>query len=151
MARIVGRFPACVVVTGLTVLGCGGGASQNADAGDAGGDTATSFLIACQPGASGGLVPAAYANPPEFSVNPSTGHQDQHTLTVTRLDVISDHTTTYLTAGPADHQHQVVLTLQQLEKILQNMPTTAVTGPPTQDAGGHTHTVSIKPCGVPGG
>jgi hypothetical protein len=109
----------------VAVLGCGGGAAQSADAGDGGGDPAASFLIACQPGASGVLVPAAHANPPEFSGDTSTGMQDQHTLTVLRRDVF-DHTTTYITAGPADHRHLVSLTLQQ-------------------------NTVSIKPCGIPGG
>jgi hypothetical protein len=138
-----------VFLLAVAALGCGGGAPRSADAGEGGGDTAASFLIECQPGASGVLVPAAYANPTEFSVNAQTGMLDPHTLTVLRRDVF-DHTTTYLTAGPADHQHQVVLTLQQIEGILQNTGTTVVTGPPTQNAAGHTHTVSIKPCGIPG-
>lgn len=135
-----------VFIVGVAALGCGGGAAQSEDAGDGGADA--SFLVTC-PGGSGVLVPAAYANPDEFSVNAGTGKQDLHTLTILRRDVF-DQTTTYTTAGPADHQHQVVLTLQQIEKILQNTTTTAETGPPTQDAAGHTHTVSIKPCGIPG-
>lgn len=154
--KMVRRRWVWIVVVGVTALGCGTGGPQSGGSGGSRGGSdgrggagagGGAQLIACDNSKSGPLVLAAYANPADFSVN-TTGRTHQHTLAISRGDVLNA-VTTFTTAGAADHQHAIVLTTDQVEGFRRAEPSTAVTGPPTQDPTGHTHTIMIKVCGIP--
>lgn len=88
----------------------------------------------------------AVAAPDDFSVNAETNQSDAHTLLMSRGAMIRRQLQ-YLTSGDGEHQHQVVLTSDELDALLVGQSVVVETyGPPLNTSGGHTHTVTIHPC-----
>ncbi len=123
--------------------GSGGSAGSSGSAGTAG-----TALVACMGSTVDNGNPGAIANPGDFSVNSDTGAPDQHTLWMGRADMVR-RVTQYSTAGSADHKHEVVFTETQLDALLGGMTiTVATSGPPSNAATGHSHTITVRACGV---
>lgn len=108
------------------------------------------MLLECFAG-NGETLVVTLANPTDFSVNTVTSAHDQHNLVITAGDFFS-HRTVYTTGGSANHQHEVRFTAEEIAGIQTNVgfPTVAETGPPLNAAAGHTHTVQLTHCGLPG-
>ena len=130
------------------VSGVGGAAGAAATGGTGGG----SGRLECYTGnQSGEIVPIGIANREDFTPDTATGVLHDHTLLVLRRDYF-DRVTMYRTAGPADHQHDVVVPEEQLINFARFEPVNVVTQ--SAVAGNltvpHIHTVLIQPCGLPG-
>jgi hypothetical protein len=128
--------------------GTSGSAGTTGSAGSGAGGSNAAQLVACAGTAVDNANPGAIANPGDFSINTDTNHQDEHSLWMGRADMVR-RVLTYTTAGPADHKHEVVLTDAQLNALLAGTTITVSTsGPPLNAATGHSHMITVRPCGI---
>jgi hypothetical protein len=133
--------------------GGGAGGTTAGTTGSGGGNTGSAgtggaAMVACLGASVDNSNPGAIANPADFSSNSETGGQDAHTLWMGRADMVR-RVLTYTTAGPADHKHSVRLTETQLDALLGGATITVSTdGPPLNASTGHSHMITIRPCGI---
>ena len=131
--------------TGGSVVAAGGaGGAIGGTAGAGGtGSPVVAPLVGCSDGDYAGV-----ANPADFSINADTHAADQHSLVMTRGDVIR-RSLQYMTGGPADHKHQVVFTDAQLVALMAGQSVSVMTfGPPLNASSGHSHTLTVSSCGT---
>jgi hypothetical protein len=159
MTRFVYRIAPTLLLTtllsgacgssGKDGMGTGGGGGQGGEGGAGGGAPNDPSMVSCPTpdNDNGGASAAAIANPADFSPNPDTGERDQHTLAISRTNVL-DGVTMYITAGTADHTHAIELTPAQVDS-LRTMTVVNVTTGPSPGATSHTHTATIHGCGIP--
>jgi hypothetical protein len=132
--------------------GTSGSAGSTGSAGATGaGGSGGGAMVACAGSTVDNGNPGAIANPADFSTNTETGAHDAHTLWMGRADMVR-RVVTYTTAGPADHKHAVRLTDAELDALLGGMTVTVSTdGPPLNASTGHSHMITIRPCGITSG
>ena len=136
----------------------GGSASGSASSGSSGG--APSGGVPSAKGGSGSVgkwsfdcgdtsLPAntgARAGSADFSPNSETGTTESHVLYLNGYFLIR-RTRQYVTEGEADHQHEILLTDEQIDAlILGNSVVVQTNGPPLNASSGHGHTLTIRSC-----
>jgi hypothetical protein len=88
----------------------------------------------------------ARAGSADFSPNSETGATEPHVLYLNAYFLIR-RTRQYVTEGEADHQHEILLTDEQIDAlILGNSVVVQTNGPPLNASSGHGHTLTIRSC-----
>jgi hypothetical protein len=88
----------------------------------------------------------ARAGSADFSANSETGAAESHVLYLNGYFLIR-RTRQYVTEGGADHQHEILLTDEQIDAlILGNSVVVETNGPPLNASSGHGHTITIRSC-----
>jgi hypothetical protein len=135
----------------------GGNASSGASTGSKGGSPSGGGASAT--GGSGSLgwsfdcgdptLPAATgarAGSADFSANSETGATEPHVLYLNGYFLIR-RTRQYVTEGDADHQHEILLTDDEIDALIVGSSVVVQTnGPPLNASSGHGHTITIRSC-----
>jgi hypothetical protein len=88
----------------------------------------------------------ARAGSADFSPNSETGTTEPHVLYLNAYFLIR-RTRQYVTEGEADHQHEILLTDEQIDAlIVGNSVVVQTNGPPLNASSGHGHTLTIRSC-----
>ena len=82
----------------------------------------------------------------DFSPNSDSGATEPHVLYLNAYFLIR-RTRQYVTEGEADHQHEILLTDDQIDALILGKPVVVETnGPPLNASSGHSHTITIRSC-----
>jgi hypothetical protein len=88
----------------------------------------------------------ARAGSADFSPNSDTAALEPHVLYLNGYFLIR-RVQQYVTDGEADHQHEILLTDEQIDAlILGNSVVVETNGPPLNASSGHGHTITIRSC-----
>ena len=88
----------------------------------------------------------AWAGSADFSANSETGATEPHVLYLNGYFLIR-LTRHYVTEGEADHQHEILLTDEQIGALWTgNSIVVETNGPPLNASSGHSHTITIRSC-----
>jgi hypothetical protein len=88
----------------------------------------------------------ARAGAADFSANSENGATEPHVLYLNGYFLIR-RTTQYVTEGEADHQHEILLSDEQIDALILGKSVVVETnGPPLNASSGHGHTITIRSC-----
>jgi hypothetical protein len=124
--------------------GSGGTATGGTPTSSGGATSVPSWTFDCHD-ASLPVNTGALARSPDFSPNSETGAPEPHVLYLDGHFLIR-RTTRYVTEG-ADHQHEIILTNDQIDQLIVGQTIVVETnGPPLNASSGHGHTITIRSC-----
>ena len=88
----------------------------------------------------------ARASSADFSPNSETAATEPHVLYLNAYYLIR-RVQQYVTEGDADHQHEILLTDEQIDALIMGKSVVVQTnGPPLNASSGHGHTLTIRSC-----
>jgi hypothetical protein len=90
----------------------------------------------------------ARAGSADFSPNSETGATEPHVLYLNAYFLIR-RIQQYVTEGDADHQHEILLSDEQIDALIAgNSVVVQTNGSPLNASSGHSHTLTIRSCFV---